>query len=250
MKAFLFSILTIAGVSFASAESPPPSAPQIIDDQAAPEIFPEGWRGGKINAIAKPLLDDQVPRLLRLIDRALAKYPKPLLESTLSKIYGLGHLEYRGVATGGTRSANAIYVVCKPTYRDEAVERIIHAEYSSILFQKFAKEFDAEAWKRHNAEGTTYVGSGVAAVKAGKSSREMKPELNEQGYVSEYAQASIEEDFNSHAARLFIGEEAYWQSLDKYPQLKAKSDLVMSFYAKLNGEFTQAKFAAMRTHDP
>lgn len=223
-------------------------ATEIILDQASPEIFPEAWRGGKIKATAQPLLDTEVERFRRIVDRALAKYPKSLLERSLVKLYGLGHLEYSGVVTGGTRSANAIYVVCKPqaNYTDEAVERIIHAEYSSVLFQKFAKDFDAEAWKKQNAEGATYLGSGVAAVKAGKISARVTPELHEQGFISEYAQASIEEDFNSHVARLFIGDEAYWQTIEKHPRLKAKAELVMAFYEKLDASMNRTSFARLR----
>ena len=224
----------------------PVGATEVILDKATAAIFPESWRGGKIQASAKPLLEDQAERLRLIIDRALAKYPQALLKATLVSIYGLGHLEYRGVATGGTRSARSIYVVCKPSYDDGAVERIIHAEYSSILFQKHAAQFDAEAWNRQNAEGVSYLGSGVAAVKAGKASSEMKHALNEQGFLTEYAQASIEEDFNSHVARLFVGDEAYWQALAKHPRLKAKAELVMAFYAKLNSEFSHAKFAALK----
>ena len=74
----------------------------------------------------------------------------------------------------------------------------------------------------------------------------MKPALNEQGFLTEYAQASIEEDFNSHVARLFVGDEAYWQALAKHPRLKAKAELVMAFYAKLNSEFSHAKFASLK----
>ncbi len=249
MKHCLILIAAWACPLLGAAQAAAAPQPEIILDQASVEIFPESWRGGEVNANAKPLAPSQVKRLRRIIDRALAKYPQALLESTLVKLYGLGHLEYHGVATGGTRSADSIYVVCKPTYTDAAVERIIHAEYSSLLFHEHHKDFDSEAWKRQNAQGAVYLGSGVAAVKAGKTSSEMKPELNEQGFVSEYAQASLEEDFNSHAARLFMGEDAYWRALEKYPRLKAKAELVMNFYMRLNREFSPARFAAMRTDE-
>ncbi len=249
MTHFLLPFI-FAAVALSQAQEPQPAtSPEIILNQASSDIFPKNWQGGRVNASAEPLLADQVDRMRGLVDRALGKYPPALLETTLKKVYGLGHLEYHGVATGGTRSSSSIYVVCKPRYSDTAVESIIHGEYSSILFQQFAKHFDSEAWKRQNAKGASYLGSGVAAVKAGKTSGEMKPELNEQGFISEYAQASIEEDFNSHVARLFIGDEAYWQALEKYPRLKAKAELVMSFYAKMNGEFSEAKFVSFRTDE-
>ena len=212
MKAPLTAIALILFFCQLPAQS---QGPEIILNQASADIFPQGWRSGRVNASAQPLLDTEVERLRGIVKRALGKYPPALLETTLKKVHGLGHLEYHGVATGGTRSASAIYVVCKPHYSDAAVERIIHAEYSSVLFQKFAQNFDAGAWQRQNAEGSTYLGSGVAAVKAGKVSGQATPELQEQGFISEYAKASIEEDFNSHVARIFMGDETYWQTLEK-----------------------------------
>lgn len=248
MKHLLLFILAFA--AFAHAETlneKGPPVTEIVVDQASADIFPKSWRGGKINASAKPLLDEQVIRFRSIAERALAKYPPALLHATLRKLHGLGQLEYSGVQTGGTRSESAIYIVCKPHYRDAAVERIIHAEYSSLLFMKSARKFDAKAWLAQNAEGTRYLGSGVAAVKAGKTSAQMKPELNEQGFLSEYAQASMEEDFNSHVVRLFMGEQTYWQALERYPRLRAKAELVVAFYTKLDARFSRASFARLRT---
>jgi dipeptidyl-peptidase 4 len=224
--------------------------PEIILHQASAAIFPESWRGGSVNAGASPLPATQAERLRSILGRALSKYPPSLLDGTLRKIYGLGHLEYRGVATGGTRSASSIYVVCKPHYTDTAVERIVHAEYSSILFRRFSKQFDTESWQRQNPPAFKYLGGGVAAIKAGKASGAMDPGLLEQGFTSEYAQASMEEDFNGNAAPLLMGDAAYWAAMEKYPRIKAKAELVMSFYEKLDGSFTRAKFSSLRTTSP
>jgi hypothetical protein len=219
---------------------------EIILDQASDEIFPESWRGGKVSASADKLLDSEVERLRAIIDRALAKYPKDFLDSTLKKVYGLGRLEYFGVVTGGTRSADSIYVVCKPHFSDEAVERIIHAEYSSILFMKFEKQFDSARWLEVNPPGFEYLGSGSAAVKAGKTSKEFNASNHKRGFLTEYSQASIEEDFNAHVAHLFMGDEAYWKAVRTYPKLKAKSDLVIGFYKQLHKAFNGDRFQQIR----
>lgn len=223
--------------------------PDIILDRALIDIFPESWHGGKVNASAQPLEGDQMDRMRDIVERALGKYPPALLGTTLKKVYGLGHLEYHGVATGGTRSSGSIYVVCKPSYSDMAVERILHGEYSSILFLKYPQHFDKDAWEKINPPDFQYLGSGVAAVKAGKTSSQFKPELHEIGFLHEYSQASIEEDFNSHATRLLTGDPAYWHALDSHPKLKAKATLAMRFYAKVHGDLTEARFIALR-HDP
>lgn len=221
-------------------------ATEIILDQASADIFPQSWRGGKVAARADRLLDSQSERLQNIIERALAQYPQEFLNSTLTQIYGLGHLEYRGIATGGTRSANSIYIVCKPHFPEAAIERNIHAEYSSILFRKFSQHFDSDSWHRQNPAGFEYLGSGSEAVKAGEASSRFDASLHQQGFLHQYSKASIEEDFNSHVARLFTGDNQYWQTLDDYPRCKAKARMVINFYNHLHSQFTEVRFQEIR----
>lgn len=220
--------------------------PEIILDQASADIFPESWRTSKVNAKAELLEDTELDRCREVVNRALAKYPADLLQTTLKKIYCLGRLEYSGAITGGTRSRNAVYVVCKPTYATPDVERIVHAEYSSVLFQSFAQHFDAEAWKQINPRDFKYLGSGVEAVKSGLAAQRADSVMREQGFIEAYAKASIEEDINSHVAPLFMGDAKYWEAIEQYPKLKAKADLVMSFYSKVHASFTLGHFQALR----
>lgn len=243
------SILFFCLGSFALAESPvveSSNGPQVVYDQASPDIFPESWRTPRINAKAALLEEAETERCLSIVDKALKKYPAEMLNETLKKVYCLGGLEFSGAVTGGTRSRSAIYVVCKPRYASTDVERIFHAEYSSVLFHKFPQHFDAEAWKAINPEDFVYLGGGVQAVKAGQASRRTDEAMREQGFIQEYAKASIEEDFNSHVAPLFVGDGRYWEAVEKHPKLKAKSDLVMRFYASVHPGFTREYFQAQQ----
>lgn len=241
--------LIVVCASLALAETPTLKSsepPEVVLDDASSDIFPESWLTPKVNAKAELLEDTERDRCYEVVNRALAKYPADLLKTTLKKIYGLGRLEYSGAVTGGTRSRNAVYVVCRPTYASPDVERIVHAEYSSILFQGFAKQFDAEAWQRINPPDFKYLGSGVEAVKSGVSPHRSDAAMREQGFIQEYAKASIEEDFNSHVAPLFVGDPKYWEAIEQYPKLKAKADLVMAFYSKIHASFTLSYFQALR----
>jgi dipeptidyl-peptidase 4 len=246
MKALLFAVFPIASFSASQADSQPPLAPQIHLDRASSDIFPESWRTPEINAQAEPLADSERERCRKIVERALTQYPPELLAATLKRIYCLGRLEYRGVTTGGTRSMSAIYVVCKPAYASAAVERILHAEYSSVLFRNHRQHFDEKAWKAINPADFDYLGSGVQAVKNGQATRRADDATLAQGFIKEYAKASIEEDFNCHAAPLMVGDPVYWGMVAKHPKLKAKSDLVIGFYAKIHASFTPAKFQVLR----
>lgn len=252
LKRVLFALTLSAAIlpqGTGHAQQPaarPAQVTKIVTDQATADIFPVNWRGGKVNATAVALAEPEAARFRMIAKQALAKYPPGLTGRTLKAVYGLARLEYSGVQTGGTRSADAIYALCKANVRDADTERILHAEYSSLLYLKFADSFDTAAWNKANPEDFQYLGSGVAAVRAGKASIQLKPQLYERGFLSEYAQASVEEDFNAHAGRLMMGDSAYWQAVEKHPRLKAKAELAMSFYAKVDAGFKEAAFATLR----
>lgn len=252
VRALFTHLLLFVCATVARTESPVSKSsgePQVFYDQASPEIFPESWRTPKVNAKAEPLAETELERCHKIVDRALGKYPEDMLKATLKKLYCLGSLEYSGAVAGGTRSRSAIYVVCKPTYASTDVERIIHAEYSSVLFQKHPQYFDADAWKAINPADFSYLGGGVQAVKNGQASRRSDQAMREQGFIQEYAKASIEEDFNCHAAALFMGDAQYWEAVEKHPKLKAKADLLVEFYAKIHADLTRAHFQTLRANE-
>lgn len=246
LASFLFALVALSAFSEVPSGKPA-SAPEIVLDQASADIFPESWRTPKVNAKAELLDETERERCQKIVGRALGKYPADLLTETLKKIYCLGRLEYSGAVTGGTRSRSAVYVVCKPSYASTDVERIIHAEYSSVLFQKFPKHFDAEAWSAINPPDFKYLGSGVQAVKSGQASRRADPAMWEQGFIKEYAKASVEEDFNSHTAALFMGDARYWAAVEQHPKLRAKSDLVVAFYIKVHASLDVVHFQKLRS---
>lgn len=100
------------------------------------------------------------------------------------------------------------------------------------------------------SKGKVRLKPGESAVWGIGRSRRSSSAMQEQGFIHEYAKASIEEDFNAHAAALFMGQAQHWESLEQYPKLKAKSGLVMAFYAKLHPSLTRAHFQALRRKEP
>ena len=221
--------------------------PTIIVDQATPAIFPESWHTSKINANAELVDDAELQRSRDIVARALAKYPAKVLSANLKAVYVLGRLEYSGVATGGTNSRNAVYVVNKPQYSSEVIEKILHAEFSSILLRNFPQHLDEEKWRQINPPDFRYRGSGVQAVREKQASNRFETPLHEEEFLNKYSQASIEEDFNSYAGRLLMGDKDLWDAIERYPKLKAKAELTIKFYGKLDSGFTKEFFLALRT---
>lgn len=222
------------------------SAPiPIILDQAQPDIFPKSWLTTRTNAKAELLPQDQRPRSLTLLQRALAKYPASVLKDNLRKVHVLGRLEYSGVPTGGTNSRTVVYVVNNgdARYTDRAIEGIFHAEFSSILLRNHPQFLDKDQWQQLNPHGFTYLGTGgVNAIKQQKASQKLDALMHAEGFLHQYAKADFEDDFNSLAARLLVGDADLWRLINEHPKLQAKAALVIDFYHKLDPAFTRERF--------
>ncbi len=242
-----FLFFGVVSVALAEAsESKQSVAPEIVLDQTSVDIFPESWRTAKVDAKAEPLADADKARSRMLVQRALKVYPPTLLNKYLKKIYVVGGLQYSGVATAGTRSASSVYLVVNDRYTSELAEKNLHAEFSSILFLKCPQYFDQVAWCSVNPPAFTYHGGGVRAVKAGQASNRFKESLHEIGFLHDYGQASVEEDFNSYAARLLVGDDALWNAIERYPKVQTKAELAMGFYFKLDPTFSKEFFISLR----
>lgn len=218
----------------------------VITDRADASIFPESWLRDPISAKGELLPENDRQDCRDLVTEELAKYPASLLHEHLARVHVLSRLEYHGVATGGTRSAKVVYLVFNPKISRQRLANNFHAEFSSILLRNRRASFDTTAWEVANPGGFAYRGSGVSAVKNGQASTRLSEELHREGFLNEYAKASIEEDFNSFAGRLFTGDPALWQAIGKFPRIAAKSEVAIAFYTGLDPRFSNAFFETLR----
>jgi len=229
-----------------AAERPP--IPVILD-QAHAEIFPGQWRMPPVSARATVLGEDQWERSKAVVERALAKYPAGVLGDNLQKVHVVGRLEYSGVATGGTNSRRAVYLANNGRYGSDAIESVFHAEFSSILLRNFPRHLDQKAWQQINPPDFKYLGSGVQAIKQGRAGQRPDDELHRDGFVVEYAKSNLENDFNSIACRLFMGDEDFWRAAERHSKVMAKVRLVIAFYSKLDASFTMDRFQSFRQQE-
>src|SRR5688572_11936309 len=74
------------------------------------EMYPESWRGGKVQGDAAALIESEYARSKMIITRALEKYPKDVLTKHVKKIYVLDDIHFYGVRYGGTNSLDRVYI--------------------------------------------------------------------------------------------------------------------------------------------
>lgn len=211
-------------------------------------IFPESWLAAPISASGEALAPELFERGTKLIERGLAKYPARVLQEHLKGVYLLAELRYSGVSTGGTNSLTKVYVtVGEPRlgYTDRHIEGVFHAEFSSILLRNRQSDFDAEAWVAANPPDFKYLGDGVEAVRQGKAGLTPADSYYEQGFLRQYSQSSMEEDFNGFAIALFCGDPKLWEIAAKFPRIDRKLRLAIAFYEKIDPSLTESYFRSL-----
>jgi hypothetical protein len=257
-SAVLFIILFIANPFFAAAQkitsvTDERTGIQIIFVPEDKDIFPSGWMRAPVNGIWKTIKQSEVERTERLLKKALSKYPEDMPGAYLKKIYVFDYLSFYGVGYGGTYNEDVMYLTnggADEGYTDAFLEGSFHHEFSSIVLNDNYSLFDERAWKKVNPRGFYYSDEdygGAGAIMRGKSSLEFSDDLNEIGFLNEYSQSTIENDFNEFARNLFLGNDEFWQRVNKYPVLKEKVSLITKLYAYADPYFTKEYFYSLHT---
>jgi hypothetical protein len=217
------------------------SGVEIIFDATDP-IFPQSWYDSPSNAEIKTIeSDEDISRSLKIVKKALLKYPVDVLKQNLNKVYVMYDIEFYGVGYGGTYNGSDVYITnqgLSNDYDDIFVEQLFHAEFSSILFHNYKKYFDKFAWKEANDPDAEYGEGGYEAIKSGVDSEEFKEEINELGFLTQYGMSDMENDFNSFAKNIFIADPGFWELFAKYKRLDKKLDLILDFYKSVDPLFT------------
>ncbi|MBB5039855.1 hypothetical protein [Prosthecobacter dejongeii] len=211
------------------------------------EVFPEAWRKEPVSAQGTALSDEKLGKAKAILEAALSKYPATVLKANLKAVYVLSELRYRGVVTSGTNSRTYVYLKMGDElagYTPAHVEGTFHAEFSSILIRNHPQFLDKKAWQKANPADFQYLGDGVEAVKQGKAGLKSETTLLEKGFLSQYGCSTLENDFNGLTIRLFAGDASLWALAEQYPRIRAKLQLALSFYQRLDPSFTESFFKA------
>ncbi|MDA1195368.1 MAG: hypothetical protein O2894_09305 [Planctomycetota bacterium] len=235
----LVLVLGLAVSACRSSASPPTAArsPGLAAGLEA-GMFPNSWSRPGIEVAAAPLPPERVPTAHTWLTRALAVYPPGFVEQNVERIHLLGALSFRGVDAGGSNSRRRLYVVVPRGPGAEAYfRRVVHAEFSSVLWRRHRALLDLDAWVRGTVPGFRYGASGAAAVRHGLADAQPTTWALQQGFLYEYGMSSIENDFNSYAGFLFGDPERLAAFAAQHPGVAHKRALTAAFYRALDARF-------------
>jgi hypothetical protein len=212
---------------------------------AEENIFPKHWYIERVSPKATSLDTSEYIRSEQIVKAALKKYPVDLIKTNLKKVYVLNDLSFYGQSFGGTYSDSIVYLTNEGLslgFIDGYIERVFHAELSSILLENYKSKFNEKAWSLNNPVDFSYGASGVDALKNKESSEDFTPMLNKMGFITQYGMSTLENDFNSFVKNLFMPRAGFADLIDEYPNLSYKINLIKQFYRSLDESFTEAYF--------
>lgn len=211
-------------------------------------IFPKHWYGGKIRAEAEPLSRIERLRVITILNRAMEKYPDMVIRENLDRIYALKKMRFYGVPFGGTNVRNTVYICDdqdNPSFTNEYIEAIFHHEFSSVLKRTYPRFFNIHDWQAVNLPHFTYGNGGVDAIINGAASLKLEPGFYDEGFLTRYSRASLEEDVNVFAQNLFAGNPVFWEIVDQNIRIRRKARLLISLYQKIDPRFNEGYFRHM-----
>ncbi len=206
-----------------------------IDENFLPPL----WKSSPQNATVTPLTQSELDRLPSLIKKILLRYPKSIIRRYLYGLYLSKNLIFNGIEKKGAYFCDRIYIACnRKDYND--IARIFHHEYSSILMIQYG--FPYKKWKQCNIPEFRYKNTGKHFT-YNTFNRNIKiKQLFVMGFLNKNSMSSLEEDFNVYSEKIFTSPNEMLILIKKYPLIKRKARIWLSFYNKMHCDFTGKYF--------
>jgi hypothetical protein len=244
-KIILLITITCSIVSFAQSSYTDERTGIKICFDSEENMFPKSWYNSRVNATSKSLDTAEHSRSKKIIKLIFEKYPEAVLKNNLKTIYVLDSFSFFGQSYGGTYSDSNVYLSNKGInngYTDFYIEQVFHAEFSSVLLNNYKAFYNENEWTKNNPTEFNYGKGGLDALKNKKSSETFDNQLNEIGFINQYALSSSENDFNSFAKNLFMPRKGFYELVQSYPNLAYKLKIIIQFYNKIDPFFTTEFF--------
>lgn len=203
-------------------------------------IIPELWVNPPASGTVEAIAQSDLCRAVSILSRELKKYPSEVIRSNLKSIYLLKSLSFYGVEYGGTFLGRSVYLTAgnrSEGYSEYYFSSLIHHELSSLLFNSYA--FPEEEWSAINPKDFHYAQSDQDILNAIETNTDLEgsDKLYHNGFIADYGQSTLENDFNLYAELVFVDPKKLQTLAKKYPIIKKKAELVKKFYMNISGDF-------------
>ena len=204
------------------------------------DFLPPEWREPPANGEASRIDDRELARLLRQLPSWLDKYPVSVLRENLREVRLSGRLKFFDVLYAGTSDADVVWLVSEGKrlgFSDTFLELTFHHELSSLLMYRHA--FPIDDWMEASPAGFEYMTEWDEFLGAVERRRKLDgdPLLYRKGLLGAYGRTNLENDVNLYAELSFTDPQRMKRLVEKYPAVRAKYEVLKSFYVSISPEF-------------
>jgi hypothetical protein len=197
-------------------------------------------RNGESAVKVSPIDDAQYLAYLKVVQKALLKYPPALIKKHLKNLYIGGPYQENDALITGMYEGNKIYLFYNHKFGNNSslfLEQTFHHEFSSILIQNY--DFPAFEWLKLNPKDFKYIINPVKidAYMNSIDSYEADEAALKEGLVSRYGKVNAENDINTYAELVFTQPEEMKMFIKKYPVVMKKYQMLKQFYLSISPEF-------------
>lgn len=197
--------------------------------------------------------DDAFTRLQLFVHREMQKLPDHLVRDVVKQIVVVNSIKRAGQKAAGSYSPDRSIWLCvgdNPSewYDARTMRHILVHEWSSLVMLAFPREFgEIDRLFREQADDAAHsylVGDVVEQLgkhpELAVAYKLSTTEVLRAGFISPYAQANVEEDFNELAAYLFLEPEDSGQLAKVYPRLRVKMIAIAKFFYRNSSDFRKS----------
>jgi hypothetical protein len=211
--------------------------------QADSETFPR-FVAQKIETAPLPAREQD--RCLYILNLEAKKYPTELLNQVLQRVYVLSELTADGTAVGGLnyRSVGTICIRASGS-TDAYLARLFHHEIVHLLLTDRTHRFPYRTLFEINGPDFHYGGGGLEAIKAGVTMNDGDESIRQSGFARPYGKSAAQEDLACIGEMLLSGDDDWWAAVDRYPNLRRKTELLVNYLSSIEPSFTLDSFRLM-----
>ena len=197
-------------------------------------FFSSNWLSPPISGEGGQIDLQEALRVTPSVKTFLETYSQTFLSKNLGDIYLMGELLFFGTHYGGTYGQSSVFIEVRSVqenYTDDYVTSQLHAEFSSILMNKYP--FPSEAWTSVNENGFKYSDNAVEMLSQ-DGIFDQSDYLLKEGFLSKYSTSNLENDFNDIAFEMFNQPSRLSNLAKGYEKIRQKVNLAVQFYKEVD----------------
>jgi hypothetical protein len=213
---------------------------RLTDKNQLPSSVVFKIKDGEALVKIKQLKKGQFYQYIKILKKALAKYPPSLVRNTLTEVFIGGPYTENDAIIVGMYGNDKIYLFYNHKWGDNTplfLEQTFHHEFSSILIKKY--NFPAFDWLKLNPKHFSYIINPRKIDKYMNSvgNYSASEAMLKDGVVTAYGMVNAENDINTYAETMFTQPEKMKNYIDKYPVIARKYAMLKDFYLSISPGF-------------